>query len=131
MIIIFPFIFGIFNKAFILTHTYMKMSTKHARLRILWTSSSFYKTACFFKLLSLIEHSLSATLPDQSSNPKIIARQRQLAPIKAARKLKMRVAHPPQLPTWTEYIQPRIFPEVSASLYKVVPVISPLRGLNV
>ena len=26
----------------------------------------------------------------------------------------MRVAHPPQLPTWTEYIQPRIFPEVSA-----------------
>lgn len=38
MITFFHLFFGIFNKAFILTHTYMKMSTKHARLRILWTS---------------------------------------------------------------------------------------------
>ena len=29
------------------------------------------------------------------------------------------------------WLATRIFPEVSASLYKVVPVISPLRGLNV
>ena len=48
MITFFHLFFSIFNKAFILPQTYMKMSTKHARLRILWTSSSFYKTACFF-----------------------------------------------------------------------------------
>jgi len=47
MITFFHLFFSIFNKAFIL-QTYMKTSTKHARLRILWTSSSFYKTACFF-----------------------------------------------------------------------------------
>ena len=49
MITFFHLFFGIFNKAFILTHTYMKMSTKHARLRILRTSSSFYKTASLIK----------------------------------------------------------------------------------
>lgn len=47
MITFFHLFFGIFNKAFILTHTYMKMSTKHARLRILWTSSSFIKLPAF------------------------------------------------------------------------------------
>lgn len=45
--ITFSIYFRYFNKAFILTHTYMKMSTKHARLRILWTSSSFIKLPAF------------------------------------------------------------------------------------
>ena len=48
MITFFHLFFSIFNKAFILQTYLYENVQKHARLRILWTSSSFYKTACFF-----------------------------------------------------------------------------------